>query len=613
MIWKEIGESEEDKDRMLLELEMECMRAYRRRVDEASDERAQLHRSLVAKEAELAALVASLGENGLHLKSSLSEFPSLRRLTNSGSYVQMQKAHMSLKEQLASVTPLLEDLRVKKEERIKQFSEVRSQIDKISAEISGQNLQYSSYADELDLSIRKLDEYQTQLQNLQKEKSDRLHKVLEYVNEVHSLCGVLGVDFAETVNNVHPSLNERDSEKSTNISDSTLEGLSQEVSKLKAEKKIRLHKLREAAKSLQELWNLMDSSDEERRRFEKAARIQGFSEEDVVGDSILSLETIEQTEAEVERLTKLKSGRMKELVLKRRSELEDICANAHIEPDTSTAPEKTVALIDSGLVDPSELLASIEAQIAKAKEESLARKEIMDRVAKWLAACDEENWLEEYNQVSTTVATGLQGKFLICVSVSFGVEQDQNRYSAGRGAHLNLKRAEKARVLVGKIPAIVDNLMIKTFAWEDERNMPFQYDGVRLVAVLEEYKLTRLQKEEERRRHRDQKKLQNLWLTEKELTYGSKPSPRRKTNGYHSKGAGNGFMTPMPRRISAGGATPELLTPRSHSGLYNSYFREARRLSAVPLNFVAVQKDDSMSSFASISGSEAGSPYRHYT
>nr|CAD1837370.1 unnamed protein product [Ananas comosus var. bracteatus] len=557
MIWKEIGESEEDKDRMLLELEMECMRAYRRRVDEASDERAQLHRSLVAKEAELAALVASLGENGLHLKSSLSEFPSLRRLTNSGSYVQMQKAHMSLKEQLASVMPLLEDLRVKKEERIKQFSEVRSQIDKISAEISGQNLQYSSYADELDMSIRKLDEYQTQLQNLQKEKSDRLHKVLEYVNEVHSLCGVLGVDFAETVNNVHPSLNERDSDKSTNISDSTLEGLSQEVSKLKAEKKIRLHKLREAAKSLQELWNLMDSSDEERRRFEKAARIQGFSEEDVVGDIILSLETIEQTEAEVERLTKLKSSRMKELVLKRRSELEDICANAHIEPDTSTAPEKTIALIDSGLIDPSELLASIEAQIAKAKEESLTRKEIMDRVAKWLAACDEENWLEEYNQ-------------------------DQNRYSAGRGAHLNLKRAEKARVLVSKIPAIVDNLMIKTFAWEDERNMPFQYDGVRqikhaivlsprpnrylisvvcnikvrLVAVLEEYKLTRLQKEEERRRHRDQKKLQNLWLTEKELTYGSKPSPRRKTNGYHSKGAGNGFMTPMPRRISAGGRPP---------------------------------------------------------
>lgn len=32
------------------------------------------------------------------------------------------------------------------------------------------------------------------------------------------------------------------------------------------------------------------------------------------------------------------------------------------------------------------------------------------------------------------------------------IVQDENRYSAGRGAHKNLKRAEKARNLVGKIP-----------------------------------------------------------------------------------------------------------------------------------------------------------------
>lgn len=32
------------------------------------------------------------------------------------------------------------------------------------------------------------------------------------------------------------------------------------------------------------------------------------------------------------------------------------------------------------------------------------------------------------------------------------VEQDDNRYNASRGAHLNLKRAEKARILVNKIP-----------------------------------------------------------------------------------------------------------------------------------------------------------------
>ncbi|XP_072991461.1 65-kDa microtubule-associated protein 6-like [Typha latifolia] len=573
-LWTEIGEDKEAKDRMLMELEMECIKVYRRKVEETSNEKAQLHRLLVSQEAELAALVACLGENSLQLE--------------------MAKNKVALKEQIASVTPILTDLRAKKEERMRQFADLRSQIEKISAEIAGHNHQYdpsSKYIkmDEIDLSIRTLTEYQRHLSNLQKEKSDRLHKVLEYVNEVHFLCGVLGLDFAKTVDEVHPSLHETGSGKSTNISSNTLDGLSQVVLKLKAEKKMRVQKLQETVKSLVELWKVMDSPEEERRHFGKVATIVGSSEEDVACSGVLSLEIIKQTEAEVERLTKLKASRMKELALRRRLELEDICRNSHIQPDMSTTSEKTIALIDSGLVDPSELLENIEAQIVKAKEEALTRKEIMERVDKWLMACEEENWLEEYNQ-------------------------DAKRYSAGRGVHLNLKRAEKARAIINKIPAIVDNLMIKTFAWEDERNMPFLYDGVRLVAVLEEYKLTRLQKEEERRRYRGQKKLQSILLTEKEPLHGSRPSTKRggsfnrKTNGYSTNGSGNGFMTPTPRRVSAGSATPELLTPRSHSGRHNWYFSDSRHLPTAPFNFIALSKEGSMSSYASISGSEPDSP-----
>jgi len=58
-----------------------------------------------------------------------------------------------------------------------------------------------------------------------------------------------------------------------------------------------------------------------------------------------------------------------------------------------------LCLFHPGLIDPSALLANIESQILKAKEESLSRKDIMDRINKWIAACDEEAWLEEYNQV----------------------------------------------------------------------------------------------------------------------------------------------------------------------------------------------------------------------
>ncbi|KAK1287397.1 65-kDa microtubule-associated protein 6 [Acorus calamus] len=336
----------------------------------------------------------------------------------------------SLKEQLASVTPLLDDLRVKKEERIKQFADIKLQLEKINWEISGYNHVADAGPDnweEHDLSLRKLNEYHAQLRTLQKEKSDRLHKVLECVNEVHSLCGVLGLDFGKTVSEVHPSLQETGIGQSTNISNTTLEGLSLVVMKLKAEKRCRTQKLKDTVTSLFELWSLMDTPEKERRCSEKIASVLGSPEQEIIHPGVLSLDIIEQVEAEVGRLTKLKASRMKELVLKRRSELEEICRRAHIEPDSSTAPEKSNALIDSGLVDPSELLSQIESQITSAKDESVSRKEIMDRVEKWLASCEEENWLEEYNQ-------------------------DVNRYSAQRGVHLNLKRAERARIIVTKLP-----------------------------------------------------------------------------------------------------------------------------------------------------------------
>lgn len=571
-LWNDIGESESEKDRMLMELERDCLEVYRRKVEEAANTKSRLHQTVAAKEAELATLMAALGELNIH------------------SSPRTEKRSVTLKEKLSSVAPLVEDLRMKKEERVKQFANIKAQIEKISGEISGYNHFNSTIISsvtlkEQDLSLRKLTEYQTHLCTLQKEKSERLNKVLEYVNEVHTLCAVCGLDFGKTVSDVHPSLHGTSLEQSGNISNSTLEGLELAILKLKTERKARIRKLKDIVASLFELWNLMDSPREERSKYLRITCIIGLSEPEITEPGVLSMEIIDQVSAEVERLTKLKASRMKELVMKKRSELEEICRMTHIEPDTSTSAEKANAMIDSGLVDPSELLANIEAQIAKTKEEAASRKEIMERIDRWLSACEEESWLEDYNQ-------------------------DDNRYSAGRGAHINLKRAERARLTVNKIPAIVDNLIIKTRAWEDEKEMWFLYDGVRLVSLLADYKLTRQQKEEEKKRSRDQKKLQDLLLTEKELMYGSKPSPKRsisfrKPNGYRANG--NGSMTPTPRRNSAGSPTPGFLTPRSYSGRQNGYFQETRRLSTAPLNFVAVSKEDTMS-YASVFGSETGSP-----
>ncbi|CAA3014704.1 65-kDa microtubule-associated 6-like [Olea europaea subsp. europaea] len=557
-IWTEIGETEADKDRMFSEIERECLEIYRRKIDEAANVKACLHQSIATKEAEIAMLMAVLGE------------------VNINSLIESDKKGKSLKEQLASVTPIVEDFKLKKDERMKQFADIKSQIEKITDIVGAVN---SLTLEEKDLSHRKLSEHHSNLQALQKEKSVRLKKVLEFVDELHSLCNILDLDFCKTLSDVHPSLQGTSLDQATNICDATLEGLDQAILKLKTERTFRFQKLKHVAGSLFDLWNLMDVANEDKAKFLMITSILGSLESAVVEPGSLSMEIIEQVSAEVEKLSKLKANRMKELVMKKRLELEDICYRTHIQLDLSMADDKTNALIDSGVVDPCELLANIDIQMNKAKDEAWSRKEIIDKIDHWLAACDEENWLEDYTQ-------------------------DENRYSAGRGAHINLKRAERARILVNKIPGMVDNLISKTLAWEEEKKNLFLYDGVRLVSILEDYKLTRQKKEEERKRAREQKKQQDMLLAEKEAVYGSNPSPRRSNNfwnGYHTSG------TPSPRQNSVRHATPELLTPRSYSGRQNGYFKETRRLSTVPLNFVSIPNEDTMS-FSSVGGSELESP-----
>lgn len=57
-------------------------------------------------------------------------------------------------------------------------------------------------------------------------------------------------------------------------------------------------------------------------------------------------------------------------------------------------------MFNIGAIDAGSVLEQIEFQIAKVKEEAFSRKEILEKVEKWMAACEEECWLEEYNRVS---------------------------------------------------------------------------------------------------------------------------------------------------------------------------------------------------------------------
>ncbi|CAL5047518.1 unnamed protein product [Urochloa decumbens] len=517
LVWDEVGESEEDRDKVLYQLDQECLDVYKRKVDQATNSRDLLIQALDDSKIELARLLSALGEK------AIPRTP--------------EKTTGTIKQQLAAIAPTLEQLTKQKNERKREFVNVQSQIDQICGEIAGTIEVGEQVAipqvNEDDLTLERLEDFRSQLQELEKEKSNRLEKVLEYVSMVHDLCTVLGMDFHSTVTEVHPSLDDSIGEDSKSISNDTLSKLDKMVATLNEDKKLRLSKLQELAGQLYDLWDLMDAPKEERRMFDHVTCNRSASVDDVTAPGSLALDLIEQAEVEVQRLDQLKYSKMKEIAFKKQTELEDIYAGAHIVIDTAAAHEKILALIEAGNIEPSELIADMDSQIAKAKEEALSRKDILDKVERWMSACEEESWLEDYNR-------------------------DDNRYNSSRGAHLNLKRAEKARILVNKIPALVETLVAKTRAWEENRGLSFMYDGVPLLAMLDEYVMLRQEREEEKKRMREQKRyIEQQLNTDHEGPFGSRVSPNRpatskkaiapKLNGSISNG------TPPNRRLSISG------------------------------------------------------------
>lgn len=65
IIWDEVGEDQFEREKVLLDLEQECLEVYRRKVDSANISRARLHQELAESEAEFTHLLLSLGERSL--------------------------------------------------------------------------------------------------------------------------------------------------------------------------------------------------------------------------------------------------------------------------------------------------------------------------------------------------------------------------------------------------------------------------------------------------------------------------------------------------------------------------------------------------------------------
>lgn len=532
-LWDEVGEPDDKRNAMLFELEQECLKVYKRKVDEAKESRTKLQRNIAVAKAEISDICSSMGENSVH-----------HDLKPCGNFM----------EELETISPLLEDMHRKKVERINQFVGVLEQIQKLSNDIFGVKEQNGNMVlvDETDLSLRRLEELHRELHELQNEKNNRLNQVHDHLNTINSLCTVLGINYKETVYRIHPTLDDLHGAK--DASNNTIARLAAQIQSLQGLKIKRMEKIQDLASALLELWHLMDTPGEEQQPFLNVTCKIASSEPEFTEPNMLSIDCIKHVEEEVSRLQQLKTSRMKEIVLKRKVELEDVCRKTHMVMEALVSADYSIEAMESGTVDPLHLLEHIDLQISKVREEASSRREILEKVEKWLAVCEEESWLEEYNR-------------------------DHNRYNAGRGAHLSLKRAEKARTVVNKIPAMVEALTLKTTAWEEERGTEFFYDGGRLLSMLEDYSSLRQEKELEKQRRRDQKKLHGQLIAEQEARYGSKPSPSvsaKKASRPSTADASN-------RKFSLGGALlqhvkPEKLATRLHPNKKTDYLNESSML-----------------------------------
>jgi hypothetical protein len=93
---------------------------------------------------------------------------------DNASFMQPEKTTRTIKQQLAALAPTLEQLGKQKKERIKEFADIMSRIEQIRGEIAGSIEIGHQVAipqiNEDDLTDDKLRDFQSQLQELEKQK-----------------------------------------------------------------------------------------------------------------------------------------------------------------------------------------------------------------------------------------------------------------------------------------------------------------------------------------------------------------------------------------------------------------------------------------------------------
>ncbi|PHT47643.1 hypothetical protein CQW23_11851 [Capsicum baccatum] len=205
------------------------------------------------------------------------------------------------------------------------------------------------------------------LKDIQTKKHERIHEFLNIETQIATICAeITGND--RVISPTDVQVNEQD------LTAKRLAELESHLQELQSETNLRLQRLGESFE-----WTVKEHK--QQQRFNHITSLVSSSIDEITKQGSFAFHIIEPSEVEVERLSALKTNKLRELIFKRQNELEEIYRSVHMDVDCETARQILIHLMESGS-DPSGLLSSMDDQVVKAKEEAASRKDVSDKMEK---------------------------------------------------------------------------------------------------------------------------------------------------------------------------------------------------------------------------------------
>jgi len=501
-VWDAIGCSEEDRSGMLHEIGHRVLAVYTTALKEAEAARDSLQREIAEARAGIAKVHEQLGEgDAFDLDAVCPRSP-----------VDKRGKKLALKAQLEALEPYVKDAAGKKSERLAVLVDVRESV-RVLHEQLGDGLETEEVdPDHGDISKARLEVFTVSLHEAQAEKEYRCGQVGSVLRELHSASGALGVDAKAVAEGVDPSFGEflpqalaKEPLRGVCVHSKRIKALKDVKNEMRLVEKRNRERLGTMCVRLQHLWRLLDSPVSDLKPVAAALRLggdldalrtagwEGDLEIAVQQASNFSDATLEGVAEALDRLEAAKNGRMREVVARRREDLAALEAECHLTPCVfSKQIDDEHANFGEGDLD------TVEARIAVVQEELQRRAPIFEQIDRLRKTLEERDWVREW-EVSGE-------KF-------------------GRGAHVMLKRAERANKMVAALPKLIGKLRKEIGAWEEEQGTDLLYDGTRYLATLQAVEDDEAAWEEEKKRQAEEKAaMKKAQLEQFKTVKDSKPS-----------------------------------------------------------------------------------------